>query len=259
MTSPSQYFHDHRRHGEPSSAHRLDRIAHLRNLLIVTALASCSGNDHPATDAAVLPMDASVVNVDCPTYCAEVQANCTGVNAQYTGSDPMTAMNSCMGTCQSFSMLGSLNDKAGNTLGCRLHFAIDAATTAAAADDCPRAGPIGDVISESPEYCSGGDICTSFCALEVNACGSLDTPLPNDPKDASQNSIYQYQNAASCMRQCAMLDKTHAYSPSAQGNSVACRIFQSTQAAISVMPNAIMDCADTAASPTGRCAGTATP
>ncbi len=228
-------------------------------LIILASVVGC-GSNNPATDAAV--PDTAVpdaVTLDCDSYCSTIQQNCSGANAQYGGADSAAALQSCKQTCASFSPGTSVNETSGNTLGCRIHYAVAASNPAQAPTDCIHAGPAGDVLtSSSMNFC--GDPCTSFCALEIKACGSLQMPLPGDPKDATNNSLFQYQNMADCVQACAGLDKTHAYSPSARGNSLACRLYQATQAVISVMPNGVMSCADTASTPpTGRCAGTATP
>jgi hypothetical protein len=110
----------------------------------------------------------------------------------------------------------------------------------------------------APAFCSGGDSCTSFCTLELQACGSLQAPLPGNPKDPDGNPLYQYENLATCMIACAGFDKTHVYSTAAVGDSLACRMIQATRAAVSV-PNGAMFCAATAESPLDACAGTATP
>lgn len=212
-------------------------------LIILAAVTGCGSSDPPVQIDAAVP--------DCDLYCSTIQKNCSGANPQYASTD------SCKQTCLSFGP--SVNETPGNTLGCRFHYAVDASNTARALDDCTRAGPAGDVLtSSSMDFCSDGDACKSFCALEIKACGSLEMPLQGDPRDASNNSIYQYRNMADCMRLCddPKLDKTHAYSLSAKGDSLACRLYQATQAAI----NGVMFCADTAAAPlTGRCTGPATP
>jgi len=221
------------------------------------SLAGCGGGNDNKTDAAV-QIDA--VTPDCDSYCTVIQANCTGPNAQYAGVDSDAARQSCKQTCASFAAGASVDETSGNTLGCRLHYALDASNPAAAPADCAYAGPAGDAImAPSPAFCSGGDACTSFCAIEIKACGSRDQPLPGDPTDETNNSIYQYRNMGTCIASCQGFDKTHAYAPSARGNSLACRLYQATQAVISVMPDGVTFCRDTATPPIGRCDGPATP
>lgn len=219
-------------------------------LLVGIAVTGCGGGDDRPIDAAIdaLPM------LDCPTYCSEVQANCTGADAQYSDMDH------CAAACKSFAVgTSTVVDKSGNTLGCRIYHA-GAPSKMAAATHCPHAGPAGDLIPASaPAFCSGGDLCASFCTLEILACGSLDAPLPDNPKDETGNPLFQYQNLADCMRLCPSFDKTHVFSTSAVGNSLACRLNAAISAAISVTPNAKTYCAYTAEFPTGACAGTASP
>lgn len=224
----------------------------MRRFLILATLVGCGGDKKPAIDA---PPD-SPPALDCPTYCAEIQASCTGANTQYPD------MAHCMATCASFTVGSShVTDTSGNTLGCRIHYAYEsAASMTAAATHCAHAGPAGDRITAAPPaFCSGGDVCASFCTLEIKACGSLDAPLPGDPKDASGNPLFQYLNQGNCITACAAFDKTHEYSTAAAGNSLACRLYHATNAAISVTPDGTMHCPHTAADPTGPCAGVATP
>jgi hypothetical protein len=223
----------------------------MRTFLIIIALAGCGGDKKPAVDAAP---DVAVVALDCPAYCTEIQTNCTEANAQYPD------MAHCAATCASFAVgTSTVTDTSGNTLGCRIYHG-GAPSMTAAATHCVHAGPGGDLITATPPaFCSGGDICASFCTLEIKACGSLDAPLPGNPKDATGNPLFQYQNMANCMTACAAFDKTHVYSTAAAGNSLACRLYHATNAAIAVTPNGEMHCSHTAANPTGPCAGTATP
>lgn len=221
----------------------------MRSFLIAIALAGCGGDTKPTIDA---PPDS--VPLDCSTYCAEIQANCTGANAQYPD------MAHCMATCASFAVgTSKVTDMSGNTLGCRIYHA-GAPSMMAAATHCPHAGPAGDLITASPPaFCSGGDVCTSFCTLEIMACGSLDAPLPGNPRDETGNPLFQYRNMADCVTSCAMFDKMHVYSTMAAGDSLACRLYHATSAAIAVAPNGATDCPATADVPTGPCAGTASP
>src|ERR1051325_6680028 len=164
----------------------------MRTFLVMVALAGC-GDDNQTVDAAV-KIDAAPAILDCPTYCTAIQANCTGANAQYPD------MAHCTATCASFTVgTSKVTDTAGNTLGCRIYHGGDLSKTTPATH-CVHAGPGGDMITATPPaFCSGGDICTSFCTLEIKACGSLDAPLAGNPRDATNNPIYQYQNMDDCM------------------------------------------------------------
>lgn len=226
----------------------------MRTLFITLALVGFGcGDDSSSTpiDAPPTPtIDAATptVALDCPTYCTEVLANCTGANAQYPD------MAHCIGTCASFTVgTSKVTDTAGNTLGCRIYHGGTPSMTAPATH-CVHSGPGGDQINlpagTAPAVCSGGDVCASFCALEVKACGTLAAPIAGIPA--------QYQDAAACMTACAGFDKTHAYGTTAAGNSLACRLYHATNAAVSAT-TAVTHCPHTAATPTGPCAGTAMP
>jgi hypothetical protein len=220
--------------------------------VLVAALIGCGDEDRPMiSDAAI---DARPLTLDCETYCNEIQANCAGPNAQYAS----TAQ--CRATCESFAVgTSTVTDTSGNTLGCRIHHA-SAPPMVTPAAYCASAGPGGDLITAtSPAFCSGGDVCTSFCTLEIKACGSLDAPLPGDPRDADGNHLYQYVNLSNCMRACGGLDKTHIYSTTSAGDSLACRLAHAVRAAVAVIPDGVTHCAATAATATGPCTGAATP
>jgi hypothetical protein len=228
-------------------------IEPMRTFLVLAVLAGCGdcGGPDPAVDA---EPDAEVVTLDCPTYCDKIQRNCTGANSQY----PDTAH--CMAACASFTVgTSAVTDTSGNTLGCRIYHA-GAPSMAMPAVHCAHAGPGGDQLMANPAaVCSGGDVCASFCALQIKACGSVAAPLPGNPRDANNNPLYQYQNMANCLTVCATYDKTHAYSAASVGDSLACRLLHATSAAIAVTPNALMECAYTGTFPTGPCAGVPMP
>jgi len=124
--------------------------------------------------------------------------------------------------------------------------------------NCPHAGPAGDVISANPAACSGGDVCISFCTLEVQACGSQDSPLPGDPTGAGDNEIFEYPNVAQCVEFCPRIGLAHPYSTTSVGNSLACRLNEAVKAAVSV-PDAIAHCFATSINAKNACAGTAMP
>lgn len=227
----------------------------LRALLFWSVLAGCGGGGKTPVDASTdAEPDAAFVALDCPSYCSEVQANCTGTNAQYPD------MAHCTATCASFAVgTSQVTDTSGNTLGCRIYHG-GAPAKMAPATHCAHAGPAGDQITATPPaVCSGGNVCESFCALEIKACGSLNAPLPGNPRDMTGNPLFQYQNMASCMTACATYDKTHVYSTTSAGDSLACRLLHATSAAIAVTPNGEMECQYTGTSAKGPCAGPPTP
>lgn len=216
--------------------------------LVILVTVGC-GDKKPAADA--MP-DAPAL--DCMAYCAEIQTHCAPPNAQYASAD------SCLASCASFSVGAStVADMTGNTLGCRIYHA-GAPSAMSPATHCPHAGPGGDLLTANPaQFCSGGNVCESFCALEIKACGSLDQPLPGDPRDDTNNHLFQFRNMNDCLLACPAYDKTHVYSTAATGNSLACRLLQATNAVIAVTPNAKMSCMYTGDIARGPCAGAASP
>jgi hypothetical protein len=225
----------------------------MRTLVTVVVLAGCGGAN-ASTDAAVdARPDAVPVTLDCTSYCNEIQANCADANAQYPD------LEHCVRTCRSFTVgTSKLTDTTGNTLGCRIYHASAAAMMPAA--HCAAAGPAGDLITAKPPgACSGDNVCVSFCALEIMACGSLDAPLPGNPTDETGNPLFQYQNMDNCLAACANVANPRPYSTSATGDSLACRLSHATSAAIAVTPNGATHCVLTAAAPHAPCAGTAMP
>jgi hypothetical protein len=200
----------------------------MRTLLLTFALGFVACSDSTTTTDGT-----AAVTQDCPTYCSEIQANCTGANAQYPAE---TTNAHCLAACASFPM-GTAADKTGNTLGCRIYHA-GAPAIMDAATHCVHAGPGGDKTSvAAPGTC--GDACTSFCTLEIKACGVTG--------DAGGNGQYADMNA--CMTACGGFEKTHLYAITASGDSLACRLYHATNAAIS--GNATAHCPHTAAAPAG--------
>jgi hypothetical protein len=195
----------------------------MRKLIFILALVGCSDDKKPTPDAAI---EAPALTLDCNSYCTNITANCTGANAQYPD------MAHCMGTCSKFPV-GALTDTGGqNTLGCRLYHSQNAAKPGQTPEvHCPHAGPGGAAISNAADTLAGvcGDPCTSFCTLEIATCGSLDTPIAG--------ITAQYQNAAACMTSCGTgttgYSKANTYSLTAMGDSLACRLYHVTNAAVS--------------------------
>lgn len=196
-----------------------------KNLLLLLVLVGCGSSDKPTVDAAVSALT-------CDNYCTEIQANCTGANAQYP--DPAH----CMAACASFAP-GTAADQTGNTLGCRIYHAGTPSMTAPDTH-CVHAGPGGDKTSVTAPPGTCGDPCTSFCTLEIKACGLTG--------DAGGNG--QYASMAACMTACAAFpNATHAYGVTAKGDSLACRLYHATNAAEA--GNAMVHCPHTGPSPAG--------
>ena len=138
----------------------------------------------------------SAATPDCNTYCTRIATNCTDVNSQYS------SMATCMASCTHFPV-GTAADIAGNTLGCRIYHAGNAATDPVT--HCIHAGPSGG------GHC--GDPCDGFCSLVVAECPA------------------QYPSASDCATTCAGYATTAAYSAAVtSGNDLSCRIYHATAA-----------------------------
>jgi hypothetical protein len=223
----------------------------MRTLFITLALVGfgCGSSNSKTPDAAPQIDAPAAVKQDCPTYCAEIQANCTGANAQYPSETQ------CEATCKSFA-LGTANDKGPNqnTLGCRIYHAGTPSMTAPGTH-CAHAGPAGDVVTAAVGAGTCGDACTSFCKLEIATCGSSDAPIAGITPVAP---AVPYQNVADCMTKCAGFATTTPYSTAAtSGNTLACRLFHLTNAAnyaaMNMNTTAQAHCGHSLATPTAVC------
>jgi hypothetical protein len=192
----------------------------MRTLLLTFALVACGDSGNTAIDAA------PPVTQDCATYCTEILANCTGTNLQFAD------MAHCTAACGSFAM-GMAADKSGNTLGCRIYHAGEPAKMDPVTH-CPHAGPGGDKTSVVAPPGTCGDACTSFCTLEIKACGVT----------GDAGGLGQYASQADCTAKCALFpNPTKLYSPMSVGDSLACRLYHATNAAIA--GNATVHCVHT--------------
>lgn len=153
----------------------------------------------PGTDAGPTD-DAPPAGPTCAAYCTTIMANCTGTNAQYGDMD------ACLANCDAFPAGGAI-DTSGNTLGCRLYHATNAAT--AAALHCGHAGPSGGAVC--------GTTCEGYCALALANCTGADEI---------------YADATACATACAAITDDVDYTTAAtSGDSLACRIYHLTVAA----------------------------
>jgi hypothetical protein len=89
--------------------------------------------------------------LNCTVYCDTIMTTCIGANSQYTDMD------TCLGFCSALPP-GTLDDDAGNTLGCRLNQAMIAQENT----DCAIAGPGGDGTC--------GSNCESLCTVALVNC-----------------------------------------------------------------------------------------
>ena len=143
-----------------------------------------------------LEVTEDVPELTCEYYCFKVQSACTGDDSLYDTNQ------ACMDYCETWGAipLGSLDDVAGNSLGCRIYHAGVAQDTSPDVH-CAHAGP------------SGGDVCgtwcENYCALsEQNCTGELKL----------------YPNETDCLAACAAFPDTDAPGITS-GPSVQCKIY----------------------------------
>jgi hypothetical protein len=187
--------------------------------LVFASLAACGGDDEQDHDAAVVidaPADIDAPAAPtCAAYCNSIAANCTGANLMYGTTAE------CMATCGLF-IVGTGADMAGNTLGCRLYHANNAAGSMQNANThCRHGGPGGDGLC--------GANCEGFCTIALGACSAQNPP--------------PYANMGACMTACGNYATAPAYvATQTSGNSFACRLYHATAASA----NPGLHCAHTA-------------
>jgi len=131
-----------------------------------------------------------------------------------------------MAVCAAFPT-GTLNDTAGNTLGCRLYHA-GAPAISNATLHCPHASPTGGSVC--------GDYCESYCSIGTYSCNPANGYDLMSGQDANCQSI------------CTTLYPTGTIGQDTGGNSLACRLYHA-EASITLVP-AKIHC--THASPSGN-------
>ncbi len=117
--------------------------------------------------------------VSCSYYCQTITQNCSSASAQeFQGSIDL-----CNSMCNTLLLdEGSITDTSGNTLGCRINFAQQAAT-ADNAVNCRNAGFLGGGVCGVQS-----DACNNFCQLDVPYCQSKAVSAPSYVSPADCNS-----------------------------------------------------------------------
>jgi len=190
--------------------------------LVFASLAACGDDDHDDSHTHDAPIDSPAGGdggIDspgaptCADYCTTITANCTAANLMYgTAAE-------CMATCALFDPAATMT---GNTLGCRVYHAGNAAGSIGNANThCRHAGPGGDGVC--------GANCAGFCTIVMGACAGQNPP--------------PYADMGACMTACGNYATTPTYSAmETSGNSFACRLYHATAASA----NPGLHCAHTA-------------
>jgi hypothetical protein len=137
---------------------------------------------------------------------------CTGAQEQYTTNAV------CLGVCAAFPR-GAPGDTSGDSLACRAHYAVGAATSPAT--QCGAAGPSGgdlNTTDTAPGPCGTG--CAAFCDVALTACTGASVVFADLP---------------SCLSACASFRAGAGYSTSDTGqNDYGCRLYHASIAASSL-------------------------
>jgi hypothetical protein len=181
-------------------------------LLLCGVLAAC-GSGHSAEPSGAGGTDAAAdgaggnpggaATPTCAAYCDAVQASCSAGRQQYGD------FTTCMSACTAFPV-GTGADTSGDTLGCRIHFALLAGASAeAAATYCTKAGPGGDGAC--------GTNCDGYCDIVMAYC-------------TAANNAQIYDDRAACMTDCAAHGTDATYTTgdpgrTDMGNEVACQLY----------------------------------
>lgn len=134
----------------------------------------------------------------CIQYCEAITTWCAADNAQYA------SMSACLSYCAESGVIptGDVTDDQGNTIGCRQHFAQEAAISPASATlNCPFAGPSGG------DVC--GDYCEVYCQLTQQNC---------------TGAQQLYASAGECLTTCEGIS-TKGLPGATGGDSIQCRIY----------------------------------
>jgi hypothetical protein len=207
-----------------------ERRAALLVAVAAATFAACGasgGAGHNAPDGATDGAAEGAPTPSCADYCATIQAACTTDHQQYSSTED------CLASCLAFPV-GQVGDLRGDTLGCRVTFAREAAAhTDTPALHCTHAGPGGDGVC--------GDNCVGFCDIAMLYCTAA-----NDAKI--------YDTRADCLADCAthhtdMKLDTGDGPRTDLGNEVACVLYHAQMA--STAPNA--HCRGDLATTSGTC------
>jgi len=156
-----------------------------------------------ALDAAGAAGSSEAVPSLCESYCDAVVSSCSGAQAQYLNRE------ACLATCPDFPE-GASGDSQGNTVNCRLTYALKAPIEPYTY--CTWAGPGGD------GKC--GSNCQGFCSVMMQTCTQKTT----------QKGADFFASESACLKTCAALPDVGDYSASNAmlqrgADHVQCRIY----------------------------------
>jgi hypothetical protein len=143
--------------------------------------------------------------LSCESYCNLLQETCVGNNLQFSSID------ACIGLCSTFPV-GTLDDKSGHTLGCRIHV-LETSKAMIESSDCAAAGPGGNGVC--------GSNCESYCISMQTVCPA------------------SYESGELCHDACQPLIECGDYyvdpNITPDNPSVQCRLYHLSAAAINLL------------------------
>ncbi len=141
----------------------------------------------------------------CEDYCPTIADACSEVDEQYPTDI------ACQNIC-SIMESGKEGDAQGNTLGCRMTWALEALEQSGPdlAQTCRWAGPGGD------GTCGG--VCESLCEYAMQIC---------------TGDNQQFASATECITACNSLPEEPPYNTMAEGPNQSCRLYHLTLATAS--------------------------
>ena len=141
----------------------------MRRLALVVVVLGACGSPAATSHDAGNETGGPPTTPTCADYCAVIQAACTTSHLQYSDTD------FCMASCLAFPV-GTSADRTGDTLGCRVYYARQAAMSAdLGTQHCTHAGPGGDGIC--------GDNCSGFCDIAMMYCSAANNAKVYDTRD----------------------------------------------------------------------------
>lgn len=135
----------------------------------------------------------------CERYCRAITDGCTDESTQYTDYD------ACLATCPYFPE-GEPGDTSGNTLNCRLGYALKAASEPISY--CTWAGPGGDGMC--------GSNCEGFCTLMGAVCTA----------DTTRAATDYFATNEDCLSTCAGIPAEGPYSATSKSTTGGADIYE---------------------------------
>lgn len=165
----------------------------------IGAAGVANGGSSAAAGAAAGGEPGAPLGSPCERYCEAITEACTGDSTQYTD------LEACLLTCPDFAE-GSADDMEGNTLGCRLNYALKAPSEPITY--CTWAGPGGDGVC--------GSNCEGFCSLMAATC----------TEESTRAAVDYFPTTEECLSACEEVPQRGPYSATNETTTGGADIFE---------------------------------